>query len=172
MKHRITTGDQYLTPLDRYNFTAFAFVIEKATNKSVPIATFAVGDAGPADFTTTSVDVLTRNNFTYGTEDGAATVEVASHTISTKVEHSTRAQALTFSMFAINWVLTLCLVAIPLIVFRRQGEVKDGVAFLPITVILTIPTIRSLYAGSPPFGIYLGTRQNLLALSPRVDGPF
>ena len=63
-------------------------------------------------------------------------------------------------MFTINWVLTFCSVAIALVVLRRRGEVKDGVAFLPVTVILSIPTIRSLYVGSPPFGISLGTRQN------------
>ena len=160
MEHRTTTGKQYLAPFDGYSFMASAFIVERATNKSLPIAVFAVGDAGPADFTTTSVDTPTRNNFTYDTEDGPATVEVESHTISAKVRHSLRARTLTFSMFAINWVLTLCSMAVALIVFRRQGEVKDGVAFLPITVILSIPTIRSLYVGSPPFGIVLGTCQN------------
>ena len=172
MEHRTTIGKQYLTPFDGYRLTAFAFVIERATNKSLPIATFAVGDAGPADFTTTSVDTPTRNNFTYDTEDGPATVEVESHTISAKVRHSLRSRTLTFSMFAINWVLTLCSVAIALVVLRRRGEVKDGVAFLPITVILSIPTIRSLYVGSPPFGILLGTHQNHPALFQRVDTAF
>jgi len=139
---------------------AFVFVVEKATNKSIPITTFAVGDTGPADFTTASVEVPTRNQFTYDTEDGSTTAEVDSHTIFVTVKHSTRTRALTFSMFAINWVLTLCSATIASIVVRRRGKVEGGVALLPITVILSTPTIRSLYVGSPPFGIFLGTHQS------------
>ena len=162
-EHRVEAGNQYDNPLDRYNFMAFVFVVEKATNKSVPINTFAVGDSGPGDFTTTSVEVPTRNQVTYDTEGGLTTIEVESHTISATVRHSTRARALTFSMFAINWVLTLCSVTIASIVVRRRGKVEGGVALLPITVILSTPTIRNLYVDSPPFGIFLGTHQNFRA---------
>jgi len=156
MEHVIETGDQHNIPLDRYNFMAFAFIVERDTNKSVPITVFAVGDAGPADLTTTSVEVPTMNEFIYDTQDGPTTVDVESRTIFAQVKHSTRARALTFSMFAINWALTLCSVIIASIVFRQRGQVNDGVAFLPITVILSIPTIRNLYVDSPPFGIALG----------------
>ena len=38
--------------------------------------------------------------------------------------------------------MTLCSMITTSIIFNREGEVKDGVALLPITVILTIPTIR------------------------------
>lgn len=160
--------------MGRYGFTAFVFAVESATNKSIPITGFAVGDSnnGPLDFTTTSVDVQTTNNFTYDTKDGLVTVQVESRTLTATVKHSSPARALTFSMFAINWVLTLGSVAIALIVFKRRGDVKDGVAFLPITVILSIPTIRGLYVGSPPFGILIGMHQNRPAPLPRVDIAF
>lgn len=164
MEHGIGTGDQYSSPLDQYNFTALVFVIEKDTNKSVPITTFVVGDAGPADFTTTSVELPTTNNFTYDAGNGPTTVEVNSTTVFATVKHSNRARSLTFSMFVINWVLTLCSVVIALIVLRRQGGLSDGIAFLPLTVILSTPTIRSLYVGSPPFGILLGTHQHFRRL--------
>ena len=140
---------------------AFVFVIEKATNKSVPVTAFAVGDIGPADLTTTSVEVPTTNQFTYEADDGQNTVEVESRTIFAQVEYSTRARALTFTMFVINWILTLCSVAIALAVFSRRGRVKDGVALLPVTIILSTPTIRGLYVGSPPFGIFLGMHRTL-----------
>ena len=160
--------------MDRYNFTTFVFAVESATNKSIPIAGFAVGDSdiGPPDFTTTSVDVRTTNNFTYNTEDGPVTVQVESRSLTATVRHSSPARALTFSMFAINWILTLGSVAIALIVLKRQGGLKDGVAFLPITVILSIPAIRGLYVGSPPLGILIGMRQILPALPPRADIAF
>ena len=146
---------------------SFVFVVERATNKSVPITAFAVGDSGPADFTTISVGVQTRSNFTYGAVDGPTTVEAESHTMFATVKHSTCARALTFSMLAINWVLTLCSVIIALVVVRRRGEVKDGVGFMPVTAILSVPTIRGFYVGSPPFGIFLGTQHNFHATPPQ-----
>jgi len=165
VEHRVTMGSQYATPFDQYNFTVFAFAVERATNKSVPITLFAVGDAGPADFTTTSESVPSSNWFTYDTEDGPVTTKVESSTTFAKVEHSTRARALTLSMFLINWVLTIFSMIITAIV-TSSSEVKGGVALLPFSVIFTIPTIRSLFVGSPPFGILFGTHQSYTAPFP------
>ena len=173
-EHRMIPKDQNFIPLDQYSFTTFTFIIESSTNKSIPITLFAVGDSvdGPVDFTTSSSEVETRNNFTYSTEGGPVTVEVESRTMLATTRRSKNARALTFSMFAINWILTLGSVAIALVVFRRRGEVKDGVAFLPVTIILSIPTIRSLYVGSLPFGIDLGMHQNLPDPLPMIDTAF
>ena len=168
MEHRVTMGSQYATPFDRYDFTAFAFAVERATNKSVSITLFTIGDAGPADFTTTSETVPSSNWFTYDTEDGLVTTKVESSTTFAKVKHSTRARALTVSMFLINWVLTIFSMIITAIVTSRS-EVKDGVALLPFSVIYTVPTIRSLFVGSPPFGILFGTQRNRTALPARTD---
>jgi len=161
LEHRpwVISGGQYLTPLDKYYFEAFVFVVEKATNKSVPITAFAAGDSEPRDYATTSDMVQTTNSFTHEAEGGPTTVEVKSYTTIIQVKHTTRARALTLSMFTINWVLTLSSLAVTMIMASRR-EVKDSVALLPITIILTIPVIRSLYIGSPPFGILFGTRQN------------
>ena len=173
-EHWMIPGNGTFMPLDRYRFTTFAFVVERTTNKSIPITMFAVGDGdgGPVDFTTTFVDVETRNNFTYNTPDGPVTVGVESRTVLATTRRSNNARALTFSMFAINWILTLGSVAIALMVFARRGEVKDGVAFLPVTVILSIPTIRGLYVGSPPFGIFIGMHQNRPIPLPRINTAF
>jgi len=157
-----------MTPFDEHLFTAFAFAIEKTTNESVPITVFAVGDIGPGDFTTTSETVQSTNEFTYDTGDGAVTAEVGSCTTFAKVKHSTRARALTLSMFLINWALTLCSLIITGIVANRR-EVKEGVALLPITIILSIPVIRSLYVGSPPFGVFIGMHRNHTTPLRRID---
>ena len=168
MEHKILTGNQYSTPFDKYTFTAFAFVVERATNKSIPITIFAVGDSAPGDFTTTSVEVQATSNFTYDTNNGPITTEVESYTMSAAVTSSTRARILTFSMFLINWALTISSAVIALVVYSRDGDVKDGVSLLPITVITAIPAIRSLYASSPPFGVALGAYQNRPAPLPRI----
>ena len=165
LEHKLWKAGQYMTPLDEHWFTAFAFALENVTNKSTPITTFAVGDAGPGDFTTTYEMVPSTNQFTYDTGDGPITTGVGSYTTFAKVKHSTRARALTLSTLLINWVLTLCISAI---VGHRRG-VKDGVALLPITIILSIPAIRSLYVGSPPFGIFLGGYRNHSTPLQRID---
>lgn len=170
-EHWITRKHQKFIPLDQYWFVTFAFAIESATNKSIPIVMFAIGDGiyGPVDFTTTYDEVAARNNFTYNTEGGPVTVEVESRAVLAKIRRSVGARTLTFSMFAINWVLTLGSVAIAVVALLRRGEVNDGVAFLPITIILSIPTIRSLYVGSPPYGTPLGMHQNCSAILSRID---
>ena len=148
---------RYYAPFAQYNFAAFAFVIDKATNKSIPITVFAIGDPGPTDFDMRSTEVLAHNNFTYNATGGPATVEVESHIMLGTITHSLHAAALIFLMFLLCWGLCLWSMYIAWTVSRRGLEAKDGVAFLPITLIFSVPTIRSIYMGSVPFGVFLGT---------------
>jgi hypothetical protein len=159
MEHNLgVLNNEYFAPDDSYRFLTFALAIEAATNRSIPIDRFSLIDTGSGDFSVTGGGVPTTSNFTYDTEDGPTTVEVPSYLIQVTIGRSTRARALTYSMFAINWALTLCSMITTSLVFNREREVKDAITLLPITVILAIPTIRSLYVGSPPFGIFLGAR--------------
>jgi len=169
-EHRVETGDLWYTPFDHYHFTASAFAVDKATNASVPI-TLAVRNAGAGDFVTRYETAPTKSVFTYDNQTGSITVEVESSTAFANIKRSARARALTLSMFAINWVLTLCSVVIAMNVVLRE-KVKDGITLLPVTIILSIPAIRSLYVGSPPFGIYLGTHRNRTTSLQKIDAAF
>jgi hypothetical protein len=161
------SNDEYFAPEDQYSFTSFAFTIDKATNESIQTAQFTVVDWGTGDFSTAVGGVPTTNQFTSQAAGGPTTVQVESHTL--YVSRSTRARALTYSMFGINWVLTLCSIITTSLTFDRERKVKDMIALLPITFILAIPTIRSLYVGSPPFGIRLGAHRNRAAPLQRID---
>ncbi|KAF9648680.1 hypothetical protein BDM02DRAFT_3269274 [Thelephora ganbajun] len=154
VEHNIESREQYYTPIDLYSFSAFAFVVERATNRSIPIIKFAVYGAGPGDFSASSRGIPARNRFAYDTGGGSATVEVESYAMFATVKHSNRARVLTFFMFTVNWILSLGSVITTSVMFNGHG-VKDTVALLPITVILAIPAIRMLYVGSPPCGIFL-----------------
>ena len=59
-------------------------------------------------------------------------------------------------LLLINWALALGSTYVTVVVVVRRDKVHDGVLLLPVTIILTIPTLRGLFVGSPPFGIYLG----------------
>ena len=41
-------------------------------------------------------------------------------------------------------------------VSKQELEAKNGVAFFPITLIFSVPTIRGIYMGPVPFGGFLG----------------
>jgi hypothetical protein len=161
MVHVIENGVQYFCPDDWYSFSAFVFAVESATNKSVPIITFEIGSSGSGDFGSTSEVVPSTNQFTYNNGSGSTTVGVKSHTILAGVGRSVPARALTYSMFAINWILAFCSIITTSVAFNRGAGGGDfGITLLPVTLILTIPAIRNIYVGSPPFGIFLGTYKN------------
>lgn len=148
--------DQQLTaPFDDYVLNAFVFVIDKATNESVHITRFAAADP-LNNFITFSRDTDTVNEFTYETGNGTVTVQVESRALEIRVHRSVLAQAFTMCMLLVNWALTIGSLYITLVMLVKE-KMSEAVLALPITVVLTIPVIRSLFIGSPPFGILLGT---------------
>ena len=155
MEHGLDFGYRDEAPFDSYNFHASVFVIEKATNKSVPIVAFAAGE-GPENFIVLSTNEPTESFFTSDNGTGPNTVLVESSVVSVVVKRSQFARAFTLCLFLVNWALTVGSVYITLLVLVRTGKMDPAVVLLPVTLVLTIPTLRNLYVGSPPFGIYIG----------------
>lgn len=153
--HSLDFGDPGSVPFDTYSLSALAFVIEKATNKSVPIITFAAGE-GPDNFVVSSIRAQTKNNYAYDSGTGPTTVEVGSSMIVMTVKRSQLARAFTVCLLLINTALTIGSAYITLLVVFRRGGMNDTVLLLPVTIVLTVPALRGLYVGSPPFGIYIG----------------
>jgi hypothetical protein len=105
--------------------------------------------------------------------DGPTAQWVQGYYLDVTIKHSLRARAITYSMFTINWILTLSSIITTSVMFDRRGEGRDTVALLPITVILTIPVIRSLYVDSPPYGILLGKHRVFVRTPiPTTDNAF
>ena len=147
---------QMAAPFDDYVLNAFVFVIDKATNKSVHITWFAAADP-LNNFVTFSRDAETTNKFTYETGNGTVTVDVESRALVVTISRSVLARSFTMCMLLVNWALTVGTVYVTLVMLVRREKMSDAVLSLPITVVLTIPAIRALFVGSPPFGILLGT---------------
>ena len=160
-EYRILSNELYKTPFDRYHFTAFVFVIDPATNLSVPILNLNVSNTGRGDFITTFETGTSRSNFIFEppTQNTPVVVTVPTYRAYATVRRADRAQVITGYMFIINWMMTLSLVIFTAIVVsaRIAGE---GLALVPITTVLSVPAIRSLYVGMPPYGILLGTHRN------------
>ena len=142
-------------PFDAYTLSVLAFVIEKTTNNSVPIITFAACDRSD-NFVFSSTEKLMNSTRNYDPGTGSITEEVYSSLAEIKAKRSHLAQAFTMCLLLINWALTLGSTYVMLVVVVQREKMPEGVLLLPVTIVLTIPTLRSLYVGSPPFGIYIG----------------
>ena len=149
-----------LVPYDSYTLIALVFIVEKATNASVPIITFAAGE-GTDNFVVSSTQTPTKSNYTYDPGTGPTTVEVGSAIAEIWVRRSMLAKAFTISLALINTALAIGTAYITLLVVIKREKMKGSLLLLPVTVVLTIPALRGLYVGSPPFGIYIGTCQPL-----------
>lgn len=147
---------QPAAPFDTYVMDAFVFVIDTATNQSVPMTKFAVADP-LNNFVTQSVDSPTTSKFTYDAGQGPITIDVESRALELNITRGVLSRAFAMCMWIVNWALTAGTVYTTLVNLVSTQRMSDAVLALPITVILIIPAIRQLYVGGPPFGILLGT---------------
>lgn len=145
---------QLAAPFDDYVLNAFVFVIDKATNQSMHIIRFAAADP-LSNFVTFSRDTETTNRFVYDPGNGTVMVDVESRALTLAISRSILAQAFTMCMLLVNWALTVGTLYMTLVVLVRKEKMNDAVLALPITMVLTIPVIRALFIGTPPFGILL-----------------
>ena len=143
--HTISYFDKDSVPFDGLLFTASIVVIDKATNKSLPIIAFEVTDLA--------------NYFVISSSDSSTTGGVLDDSgwMWFEAKRSIFARAFTMCMFLINWALTMGSVYITiLVVALRKEKIDAAFLLLPVTIVLTVPTLRGLYVGSPPFGVYIG----------------
>jgi hypothetical protein len=76
----VDASTMVVVPFDADSLAVPAFVIERATERSVPTVVFAAGGA-PGNPAISSVRMKTKNNYTYDSGTGLATVEVESSVI-------------------------------------------------------------------------------------------
>lgn len=139
---------------DSYAFHTFAFAIDPATNVSLGIAQFAIGNS-LSRFTISSRGRNVVRAFAYDTGSGATTVEIEARALEVEISRSKLPQALTMCMSATTWVLTI---ASSYITFSAvtKGRVGFAAVILHGSVAFAIASIRELYLSSPPFGAFLG----------------
>ena len=150
-------GDR--VPFDTYFLSALVVVVDKATNESVPIIKFSAGE-GPDGFVVSSNDSSVKSKYTYDSGTGPTTVEIESRMVNIMVKRSMLSRAFTMCLLLVNSGLAIGSTYVMLLVFfgrNWNGDKPDStVLLLPLTIVLTIPTLRGLYPGSPPFGVYIG----------------
>ena len=135
-----------LAPFDDYVLDVEAFVIDTATNQSLPILKLSAAD--PTD------NFYADNQFDWETESTFNDERVISRHFVMRVKRSFLSKIFTIVLLIVNWFLTAGCLRITLLSVVGHEDISEGLLLLPITVILTIPTLRQLYVGSPPFGAY------------------
>ena len=108
MDHDIDYPSPDMAVLDGYTFAASAYVLEKATNKSVPIAAFAAREKVD-NFVISPILRCARNNFTNDSGTGPIT------------------------MLLTNWALTIGSIYITLLVVSEKYKMDPGFVLLPVT---------------------------------------
>ena len=148
-----------LAPYDDYVLDIEAFVIDTATNQSLPILKFSAADPTDNFYADNQIDWDTENTF-----NGQ---RVPSKHFQMRIKRSFLSKIFTIVLLIVNWLLTAGCLRITLLSVVGHEELGEGTLLLPITVILTIPALRALYVGSPPFGEHLEKR----TLFPILTGP-
>jgi hypothetical protein len=137
-----------MVPFEHYDFHAFAFAIDPLTNNSVQIATFGIADT-LGDYVIRSYEVTDAIKFTYESGGRLVTMEVESHVLRAEIERSAIAKAFVICLFLGNWAATVSSVYITVLVVFEKLEANSMIAALPLSALLAIPTIRSLFTSSP-----------------------
>jgi hypothetical protein len=158
--HSVDFVNTGMAPFDGYSLSISAFVIERETGNPVPIVKLTAGQA-PDNFDISSFETWTMSTYTFDSGAGQTTMEVLSRVVYIEAKRSRFAQALTLCLFLVNWALSVSSIYIVLLVISGTEGARDAVLVLPVTIVLTIPTIRNLYPGSLQLGIFIGKSRAL-----------
>jgi hypothetical protein len=104
--HDVDASTMAMDSFDTYSLAVSVFVIEKATNRSVPTVAFAAGGA-PGNSAISSVGIKTKSNYTYDSGTGPATVEGESSVIHIEEKGTRLAQAFTLCLLLFSWALAI-----------------------------------------------------------------
>lgn len=161
MEHRIhkygqwDPSKQLKVLFDHFVFRAFVFAIDPTTNHSLRISMFAVtGTLG--DFVLHSHDIASINTFVPDPGNGSIATEIESRVLEVNIKRSAITKVLAICLSLFNWSSAVASVYITALVTHGKLEADSLLVTLPFSTTITIPTIRSFYTNSPPFGTSIG----------------
>ena len=138
-----------MVPFDNYSLSSTVLAIDMTTNLTLPMVLFeAYGRA--ENFVISSSGGAARVRYIYGPWSSEG------RRIYITVKRTILAKAFTMCLLLVNTALAVGSAYITFLVVIRREETKDGVLLLPVTIVLTIPALRALFDGPPPFGIFIG----------------
>ena len=147
-----------MIPFDRYSLRSFAAAVDPTTNLSVYIAWFVV-TTPLGSFEIVSCDTGTSEPTPY----------LVLRSLSAVIKRSTISRMFTLSLALFNWSLTIGMIYTTALVIFGKIEASSAVAFMPFSMMLTIPAVRGLYADPPSLAASFGTLCTPQLISPPFD---
>jgi hypothetical protein len=136
---------EYSFPWEAYTLTTTFVAVNHKNNTVLPILRVAPVDSAN-DFSPEFWDGPTTIHFN-------GTADTASRSMLLILKRTPLAKAFSVTIFAVNWLLTGLVLFVTVVAFWRSKErMPDVLLLLPVTVILIVPSLRALMAGSPAFG--------------------
>ena len=135
--------------------------IDKATNESIPVWSSVNSLVQNFDVSSSIGDYGYVTADTYNRGIGPFIGKLLYSFTSITVKRSKLSRAFTICLLMLNWALTAASVWVTTTIFSKREKPPGAVLLFPLTLIVTIPALRSLYVGSPPLGILIGMLQIL-----------
>ncbi|EIW63013.1 uncharacterized protein TRAVEDRAFT_69173 [Trametes versicolor FP-101664 SS1] len=143
---------QYAYPFDEYVLDTYFQALDPATNTSLPTLFVRIADATnnlqPQLGRIGNAQIHTNKPIV---DNSTAT---AGFGVQYVFHRTVLSQLFVVVLFVVNWLLTAVVVYIAVSAYEGL-PLSEGVLFLPVSVILTIPALRALWVGAPDFGLLL-----------------
>lgn len=140
-----TFEQQYFYPFEKYGLTITFVAFNTADNTSLSILSLALSDVV--------------NNFKpYWNETETQSIlnntPMNSRTLRAHLERTLGSQIYAMLLFLMTWLLTAGVLYVTIIALPASSkfQIGDGVALLPMTMVLTLPNLRQLFPDAPAFG--------------------
>ena len=150
--HRIGPGtkrgytEQLVVPFDSYTFRTSATAVDPTTNRSLNIVQFTV-TSPVGSFVVLSRDA-DANESAYNPE--------GSRVLNIEIKRSKISRTFILSLALLNWLLVIGSVYITALVTSGDMVASNGLALLPFSMLVTIPTVRALYVEPPTLSASIG----------------
>ena len=147
-------------PFDSHITGTAMLAINTTTNTSTPIL-FSLNSLIQNFNVEGGENYPEQSNLTYDPGTGPIAAAFLPSSVDITVTRSTLSRAFTICLFIVNWALTSVSVWVTTVIYFKGEKPPDAILVFPLTVVVTIPALRNLYVGSPPFGIFIGMSQIL-----------
>ncbi|PPQ91792.1 hypothetical protein CVT25_000437 [Psilocybe cyanescens] len=131
-------------PFDFYHSSSNFYALNANDNTSLPIVRAVFADP-VNNFAPQSIEAETQAVIN-------GTLVISRETF-VGLQRTVNAKLYTFLLFVVNWALTLLVAYITMLVHVGE-KLGEGIIVLPLTIILTMPTIRGLFVENPSFGAH------------------
>jgi hypothetical protein len=135
---------EFTFPWDRYQLSTSFIVVDHDTNATLPILALAPADTA-GGFSTTYSGHHTTSYFN-------GTIDVQGQSVLFLLRRTPLVKAFSMTICLVNWSLVMMILFITVVAFLRKNPMPEGLLLVPVTVILTVPSLRALMVDSPTFG--------------------